>query len=105
MSGGHFDYTQYHTAETFCGQWEDQEINELFRDLFGNEWCDDKDSLVHALDWWQSGDWREEDYRDCVRKFKAKWFGRTDEKSQEFYADKLREVCETYVQEMRREDG
>lgn len=102
MSGGHFEYQQYRTAESFAGQWEDEELNELFHDLFGDEWCDDRDSLVHALDWWQSGDWREEDYRKRVREFKAKWFGRSMEKSVEFYGRCLQERADEYTKEMMR---
>ena len=30
--------------------------------------------VMHDLEWWQSGDISEEDYRETIKKFKKKWF-------------------------------
>lgn len=43
----------------------DPELDELIKDLA---------EVLHDLEWWQSGDTVEEDYRRTVRSFKAKWF-------------------------------
>lgn len=101
MSGGHFDYKQYNVADLFGDEWRDEEINELFADLFGGYGYGDHIDLVHELDWWICGDSSEDEYRDAVRRFKDKWFGRTHEVSAEFYAEKLQERCD----ELKRELG
>ena len=64
MSGGSYEYI-YERVEELCkGQMFDAELNELIGDL-----CD----VLHDVEWWQSGDMSEEEYRDTVKKFKAKW--------------------------------
>jgi hypothetical protein len=68
MSGGSFDYMYYRIQNTYEGRMEDIELNEMINDL-----CE----VLHDLEWWQSGDYGEEDYRETVRKFKKKWFGKT----------------------------
>ena len=70
MSGGHFDYLYYRIEETYKGEMEDVELNEMIVDL-----CE----LLHDLEWWQSADYGEETYRETVKKFKSKWFGKTEE--------------------------
>ena len=99
MSGGHFNYSQGCIGEDWAGQWEDHEINELFADLFGESYCD-RDNLAHELDWWLSGDTSEEDYREAVRRFKEKWFGRPPEKRILFYQEKLDEYCQRLKDEL-----
>lgn len=71
MSGGHFDYLYWKVEETYVGQMEDFELDEMMKDL-----CE----LLHDLEWWQSGDYSEETYRKTVKNFKEKWFGKTEEK-------------------------
>ena len=68
MSGGSFDYMYYRIQDTYEGRMEDIELNEMITDL-----CE----VLHDLEWWQSADYAEEDYRATVRKFKKKWFGKT----------------------------
>lgn len=64
MSGGSYEYI-YARVEDLCkGQMFDAELNELIGDL-----CD----VLHDVEWWQSGDMSEEEYRYTVKKFKAKW--------------------------------
>ena len=70
MSGGSFDYLCYGIEETYVGQMEDYELNEMMKDL-----C----KVLHDLEWWQSGDYGEESYRKSVKNFKEKWFGKTEE--------------------------
>ena len=65
MSGGSYNYI-YSQLESECeGQMHDSEMNMLIKDL-----C----KVLHDLEWWQSGDYSEESYRESVAKFKAKWF-------------------------------
>jgi hypothetical protein len=83
MSGGHFDYLYWQVEETYVGQMEDYELDEMMKDL-----CD----LLHDLEWWQSADYSEDTYRETVKKFKEKWFGRTD-------TQRLKEVSNKAVNE------
>lgn len=100
MSGGHFDYVQDQVSEEFGGQWRDEEIDELFRDLFGTDYDSRRRSLAHELDWWLSCDTSEKAYREAVKRFKDKWFHRTPKNRTEFYAGKLQEACERYKSEL-----
>ena len=68
MSGGSFDYMCFQVENTYGGEMRDCELNEMIVDL-----C----KVLHDLEWWQSGDYGEEDYRETVSKFKKKWFGKT----------------------------
>lgn len=100
MSGGHFEYS-YH-PENLDGQWCDEEINELYHDLFcGGEFAvRDYGGLFQSLDFYLSYDTSEEDYREAVKKFKAKWFHRTPRQRVEFYQSKLQERCDQLKREM-----
>lgn len=65
MSGGSYSYI-YSRLEEECGRrMYDAEMNDLIKDL-----CD----VLHDLEWWQSGDYSEDQYRETLEKFKAKWF-------------------------------
>lgn len=65
MSGGSFNY-QYSTIEyEYVGKMQDVILNELMKDLV---------KVLHDLEWWQSGDTSEEDYRETVNDFKEKYF-------------------------------
>ena len=65
MSGGSYSYIYSRLEEECDGRMYDAEMNDLIKDL-----CD----LLHDLEWWQSGDTSEEQYRKSLRKFKTKWF-------------------------------
>ena len=64
MSGGAFDYAYYH-IDTYIGNFEDPEIEELVEDVRG---------LMHDLEWYRSGDTSHGDYLESVDTFKQKWF-------------------------------
>ena len=64
MSGGSYEYIYMRVEELCKGQMFDAELNELIGDL-----CD----VLHDVEWWQSGDMSEKEYRKTVNKFKAKW--------------------------------
>ena len=73
MSGGSRNYV-YSTlrSETLGDEWSgekgtyDVELDELINDL-----CD----VLHDLEWWDSGDIGEEQYRETLYEFKKKWIG------------------------------
>lgn len=65
MSGGSYDYKYCTIDEYYVGAMHDAELDEMMADLV---------VLLHDLEWWQSCDYGEEDYRKTVRRFKAKWF-------------------------------
>lgn len=65
MSGGSYDYNYCIINEYYVGDMHDIELDEMMSDLA---------TLLHDLEWWQSGDYSEEDYRETVRRFKARWF-------------------------------
>lgn len=101
MSGGHFSYINERVSWEMEGKWEDEELNELFHDLFCADLWDYRDGgLATALDFWLSGDIGEETYREYVAAFKKKWFNRTPKDRIEFYQNKLQEHCDKLKEEM-----
>lgn len=101
MSGGRFNYNNEIIGWEMDGEWEDEELNELFHDLFCAELWDGRNGgLAMALDYWLSSDIGEESYRKYVAAFKKKWFGRTSEDRVEFYQQKLQEHCDKLKKEL-----
>lgn len=64
MSGGSFNYEYITIEELYFGEMQDADLDEMMKDL-----CE----LLHDLEWWQSGDYNEEDYRKSAKAFKQKW--------------------------------
>ena len=83
MSGGSYDYAYATVKRIYCGEMHDSELNEMMEDLI---------PLLHDLEWWQSGDIGQDEYRKLVAAFKAKWFGRTQE-------ERVTALIETSVKE------
>lgn len=100
MSGGHFNYASL--PYELEGAWRDEEINELIEDLFfsGDFAARNYGGLLQSLDFWLSGDTSEEDYREEVARFKAKWMHRTPRNRVEFYQSKLQEYADRLKKEM-----
>lgn len=65
MSGGSYDYIYSRLSEECEGRMYDAEMDDLIKDL-----C----KVLHDLEWWQSCDISEEDYRKTLSAFKKKWF-------------------------------
>lgn len=82
MSGGHFNYLYSTIEDTYCGEMQDIELNEMMKDLV---------ELLHDLEWYMSCDYGEQTYRETVQKFKKKWFKRTNENMREFIEKKYEE--------------
>lgn len=121
MSGGHFNYKNEDVAYEMCGQWRDEELNELFFDLFGGDGyrspfagCGSKPrecefgvrggGLAEALDFWLACDIGEEAYREQVERFKRKWLiKKTPANRVEFYRQRFREYAENIAAEFERQ--
>ena len=58
------DYVCYKVDEA-ASKCEDAEMRDLLRDAA---------EVLHDQEWWWSSDYSEEDYRETLAKFKAKWF-------------------------------
>ena len=65
MSGGSHNYIYSRSSHECEGEMHDAEMNDLIKDL-----CE----VLHDLEWWQSGDYSEDQYRKTVSEFKKKWF-------------------------------
>lgn len=65
MSGGSYDYIYSRLSEECEDRMHDAEMDDMIKDL-----C----KVLHDLEWWQSGDSSEGEYRATLTKFKAKWF-------------------------------
>jgi hypothetical protein len=72
MSGGSFNYTCFRVENEYSGRMQDEELNEMLVDF-----CE----VLHDLEWWQSCDISEEQYRETVAKFKNKWFSERDKET------------------------
>ena len=94
MSGGYFGYSYDPTY--LEGEWQDAEIDELYRDLFcsGEFSVRGYGGLFQSLDFWLSSDINEASYRDAVRRFKEKWFRRTPKNRIEFYEKRIQEYAD-----------
>ena len=76
MSGGRFSYIDLNLKNEIFGwadrptsEFEDREISELVWDVL---------DLIHAYDWYASGDTGEEAYLKAKAIFKKKWFSNRD---------------------------
>ena len=87
MSGGSRDYLYCRVKSTFVGSMYDPEIDDLMKDIV---------ELLHDVEWYDSADIGEEDYRETVKKFKRKWF----EKPRDY---RLKEYVNTAVDRLREE--
>lgn len=91
MSGGSFDYEYSRIRDAYAGQMCDEELDGMMEDLI---------PLLKSLEWWQSADISEEEYRAEAAAFKAKWFDRSPEDSVAFYADRLQAQCDRMKREL-----
>ena len=87
MSGGSHSYVFYQIEEYLCGQMHDRELNDLMTDV-----C----QLAHDVEWFDSCDYSEETYKECVSKFKQKWFKSSRKERLKGYIDKA-------IEELRKE--
>lgn len=88
MSGGSMGYLCY-SVQDAVGMMEDAELDELMRDV---------SQLLHDCEWWHSGDYGEDSYRESVAKFKAKWFGKSKTRT-----ERLERLIDERIEKARRE--
>lgn len=95
MSGGSYNYI-YCTLENECaGCMYDAEMNDLIKDL-----CE----VLHDLEWWQSDDTSEEQYRKTLAKFKAKWFKGNRKERLKGYIDEQIGIVKRELYQLIREE-
>lgn len=78
MSGGSYSYVCFTLQEQCEGRMYDAEMDDLIKDL-----CE----VLHDLEWWQSCDTSEENYRKTLSTFKQKWFKGDREQRLKGYID------------------
>ena len=84
MSGGSRNYACFVIDDNLVGKMYDAELDDLMADI---------SKLAHEVEWWDSGDTGEEQYRKAVKKFKKKWFGADrNERLKGYIDEKLAEV-------------
>lgn len=78
MSGGSYDYIYRRLEEECEGRMYDAEMDDMIRDLA---------EVLHDLEWWQSADSSEDEYRATLTRFKIKWFKGNREERLKGYID------------------
>lgn len=87
MSGGSYDYTYSRVEDEYVGLMYDAELDEMMKDLV---------DVLHDVEWWQSSDIGEEDYRKTVKEFKNKWFN-SDR------SERLKPIIDRKINKVRKE--
>ena len=88
MSGGSYNYTESTIRYTYEGHMKDPELEELLQDF-----C----NLLHSLEWCDSGDTSESDYRADVKKFKDKWFRKSSERRKTIIEEEVGKLKNTLL--------
>lgn len=107
MSGGRFDYIDMtlkdaiFPTDTPINTFEDREISELVFDVL---------DLIHAFDWYASGDTCKETYLKAKDTFKKKWLRNSGVRVRRIVDEALKqckeELYETYgIEEGEKADG
>ena len=91
MSGGSYNYTCYTFQNEYENYMYDQEMNDMVKDLF---------DVLHDLEWWQSADISEEEYRRTLKNFKNKWFKQDRNERLKKYIDNTIEKTKKEILEL-----
>ena len=91
MSGGSYNYLYSQVDEEYVWRMYDKELDDMMSDLV---------TLLHDLEWWQSDDYNEEQYRKTVRQFKGKWFSTDRNERLTKYIDEAMEKLAVELHEM-----
>lgn len=89
MSGGSYNYVYNRLWQECVGEMHDAEMDEFVKDF-----CD----VLHDLEWWQSGDYSEEQYRETLLKFKTKWLSKGDDRT-----NRLKGYIDDQIEAVRRQ--
>lgn len=87
MSGGSYNYKYCEVDDYYVGSMYDAELDEMMKDLI---------EVLHDVEWWQSDDISEDDYRKTVKAFKDKWFN--DDRG-----ERLKPIIDKRINEVRTE--
>ena len=88
MSGGSYNYIYSRLSDECENRMYDAEMNDLIKDL-----CE----VLHYLEWWQSGDTSEEEYRKTLSEFKKKWFKGDREQRLKGYIDEQIDIVRSQL--------
>ena len=91
MSGGSHNYLYSQVDGEYVGHMYDRELDDMMSDLV---------TVLHDLEWWQSDDYSEEQYRKTVRQFKGKWFSTDRNERLTKYIDEAMEKLTVELHEM-----
>lgn len=98
MSGGHFGYMDSNLKSEIFG-WTDKPHN-AFEDMEISQLVWDVLNLIHAYDWYKSGDTCKETYLKAKKDFKRKWFSNRGVRIRQIVDDALgrckNELYETF---------
>lgn len=83
MSGGSYNYLFHQVEYEYLNRMYDAELNRMMKDLI---------EVLHDLEWWQSDDIGEEQYRETVKKFKQKWFESNKSRVENIIDEKIEEL-------------
>jgi hypothetical protein len=86
MSGGSHNYICYQIEEELVGTMHDKELDDLMKDIA---------ELAHDVEWYDSSDIGETEYKESVKKFKNKWFKSNREERLKGYINKAIEDLKT----------
>lgn len=87
MSGGSYSYEFFRVEDEYVGAMYDAELDEMMKDLV---------EVLHDVEWWQSSDIGEDDYRKTVNAFKAKWFNADR-------GERLKPIIDRKINEVKKE--
>jgi len=87
MSGGSYGYHYCTIDNEYVGAMYDAELDEMMKDLV---------VVLHDVEWWQSADIGEEDYRRTVKRFKDKWFNGNR-------SERLKPIIDRKIEQLRAE--
>lgn len=85
MSGGSHNYAYSTIEDTYVDEMHDPILNEMMRDLV---------NVLYDLEWWQSGDYGEEKYRETVKEFKEKYFKNYNETTKQIIIYEVNKILE-----------
>lgn len=91
MSGGSYNYIYSKLLTECSGSMYDAEMNDMIKDLA---------DVLHDLEWWQSDDISEKEYRATLLKFKQKWLHGDREERLKGYIDEQISIVRRQLYEM-----
>lgn len=88
MSGGSFNNIYWKLEDECLDRMEEPLLDAMLVDFI---------KVLHDLEWWQSGDYGEEQYRQTAREFKEKWFGVSEDTIRRIVSTELEQFAKRIV--------